>query len=40
MYNFSIVQKAPKNKKLPNKPTSFDGMFSYKDFKNRQSKLT
>ena len=40
MYNFSIIQKAPKNKKLPNKPTSFDGMFSYKDFKNRQNKLT
>jgi hypothetical protein len=40
MYNFSIVQKVPKNKKLPNKPTSFDGMFSYKDFKNRQAKLT
>jgi hypothetical protein len=40
MYNFSIVQKAPKNKKLPNKPTSFDGMFSYKDFKNRQNKRT
>lgn len=40
MYNFSIVQKVPKNKKLPNKPTSFDGIFSYKDFKNRQNKLT
>ncbi len=40
MYNFSIVQKMPKIKKLPNKPTSFDGMFSYKDFKNRQNKLT
>ena len=40
IYNFSIVQKVPKNKKLPNKPTSFDGMFSYKDFKNRQNKLT
>jgi len=40
MYNFSVVQKVPKNKKLPNKPTSFDGMFSYKDFKNRQAKLT
>jgi len=40
MYNFSIIQKVPKNKKLPNKPTSFDGMLSYKDFKNRQPKLT
>lgn len=40
IYNFSILQKAPKNTKLPNKPTSFDGMFSYKDFKKRQNKIT
>jgi len=40
IYNFSVIQKVPKNKKLTIKSTSFDGMFSYKDFKNRQSKLT
>ncbi len=38
IYNFSIIIKTPKQKKQSNKPTSFDGMFSYKDFKNRQSK--
>ena len=33
-YNFSIIQRAPKVS--INKPTSYDGMFSYKDFKQKQ----
>ena len=33
-YNFSIIQRVPKVS--INKPTSYDGMFSYKDFKQKQ----
>jgi hypothetical protein len=33
IYNFSVLQKVPKNK--PNIPTRFDGMLSYKDYKNK-----
>ena len=33
-YNFSIIQRMPKVQ--VNKPTSYDGMFSYKDFKQKQ----
>ncbi len=39
IYNFTIVIKTPAINKVPNKPTGFDGMFSYKDFKNRQTRL-
>ena len=33
-YNFSILKRVPKVH--VNKPTSYDGMFSYKDFKQKQ----
>jgi hypothetical protein len=33
-YNFSILQRVPKAQ--VNKPTSYDSMFSYKDFKQKQ----
>jgi hypothetical protein len=33
-YNFSILQRVPKAQ--VNKPTVYDGMFSYKDFKQKQ----
>ncbi len=34
-YNFSIIQRAPRAQL--NKPTKFDGMFSYKDFKLKRA---
>ena len=36
-YNFSIIQRVPKVQ--VNKPTSFDSMFSYKDFKLKGTKV-
>lgn len=43
MHNFSIIQRAPKqprgiSSKVTNHDSLFSGNFSYKDFKNRQTK--